>query len=148
MTEPVLSAARSITENHGPTAALEAALEAALTAVGGTPAQIRTAVETASLHLRAYESRAADADRMRRDWVQMRDHAEALAAALATTEENIAQRVARDAEGKHIYLSTSCLHDDHEYCQRTTGHMGLKEPTECKFCNRKCICTCHTEETT
>lgn len=44
---------------------------------------------------------------------------------------------------KHVYFSTSCLHDDHGYCQQQTGNMGLKNPGECKFCNRPCQCTCH-----
>jgi hypothetical protein len=47
---------------------------------------------------------------------------------------------------KHLYFSTSCLHDDHGYCQQQTGNMGLKNPAECKFCNRPCLCVCHRKE--
>lgn len=51
--------------------------------------------------------------------------------------------LACDGEGKHVYLSTSCLHDDHEYCQSNTGLCGAKNPSQCKFCGTPCICSCH-----
>lgn len=44
----------------------------------------------------------------------------------------------------HVYLSTSCLHDDHEYCQSNTGLCGQKKPGVCKFCEASCICSCHS----
>lgn len=44
----------------------------------------------------------------------------------------------------HQYLSTGCLHDKHDYCQSMTGHAGAKRPAQCKFCDAKCVCWCHT----
>jgi hypothetical protein len=45
--------------------------------------------------------------------------------------------------GKHYYLSTGCLHGDHEYCQKYTGLGGAKTPAKCKFCKASCRCRCH-----
>ena len=46
-------------------------------------------------------------------------------------------------DGKHIYLSTSCLHGDCEYCQSNTGLCGNKTPASCKFCGSLCVHDCH-----
>lgn len=46
---------------------------------------------------------------------------------------------------EHVYLSTSCLHDEHEYCQSETGLLGQKVPASCKFCKADCICPCHAK---
>jgi hypothetical protein len=46
----------------------------------------------------------------------------------------------------HVYLSTSCHHGDHEYCQSNTGLCGQKAPGVCKFCAAQCICDCHPEK--
>lgn len=43
----------------------------------------------------------------------------------------------------HVYLSTSCLHEEHEYCKNKDGRAGPKRPAECKFCSAKCTCACH-----
>lgn len=43
----------------------------------------------------------------------------------------------------HVYLSTSCLHNEHGYCQSERGVTGDKTPAQCKFCAAPCICTCH-----
>ncbi|WP_329143532.1 hypothetical protein OIU91_06180 [Streptomyces sp. NBC_01456] len=48
--------------------------------------------------------------------------------------------------GRHVYLSTSCLHGEHGYCQAHTGLSGAKTPAQCKFCGAKCQCPCHTKE--
>lgn len=45
--------------------------------------------------------------------------------------------------GDHRYLSTGCLHGEHEYCQSNTGAAGTKTPAQCKFCKAPCICPCH-----
>jgi hypothetical protein len=45
--------------------------------------------------------------------------------------------------GRHIYLSTGCLHGNHDYCQASTGAVGGKRPAECKFDRAGCICRCH-----
>ena len=45
----------------------------------------------------------------------------------------------------HRYLSTGCLHDQHDYCKGDTGMVGAKRPACCKFCDAPCICTCHVE---
>jgi hypothetical protein len=51
------------------------------------------------------------------------------------------------AGAAHEYLSTSCLHGEHAYCQSTTGISGsimwAKTPASCKFCGAACICPCH-----
>lgn len=45
------------------------------------------------------------------------------------------------AAAVHVYLSTGCLHGDHDYCQSTK--QGSKIPAECKFCAAPCVCLCH-----
>lgn len=42
----------------------------------------------------------------------------------------------------HVYLSTACLHGEHEHCRSTTRHdgSGSKTPGTCKFCGAVCIC--------
>lgn len=47
---------------------------------------------------------------------------------------------------EHVYLSTGCLHGQHEYCKRMKGLDGTKTPGQCKFCRAHCICPCHSEE--
>ncbi|HEY6116644.1 MAG TPA: hypothetical protein VI172_11855 [Candidatus Dormibacteraeota bacterium] len=48
--------------------------------------------------------------------------------------------------GSHSYLSTSCLHDRHRYCQSNTGLAGAKKPARCKWCPSACACSCHKEQ--
>ncbi len=48
--------------------------------------------------------------------------------------------------GDHVYFSTSCLHDNHDYCKAKTGAVGAKVPATCKFCAAPCICFCHKED--
>lgn len=43
----------------------------------------------------------------------------------------------------HVYMSTSCLHGEHGYCQSDTSAAGGKVPAQCKFCAAPCICGCH-----
>jgi hypothetical protein len=43
-------------------------------------------------------------------------------------------------DGTHIYMSTSCLHGDHEHCKAMTGVNGAKRPGRCKFCDAVCRC--------
>lgn len=45
--------------------------------------------------------------------------------------------------GRHLYLSTGCLHGDHDYCAGRAGTAGVKRPAECKFCRAGCRCRCH-----
>lgn len=45
--------------------------------------------------------------------------------------------------GGHAYLSTGCLHGEHDYCKAMTGHAGAKRPARCKFCDARCVCPCH-----
>lgn len=45
----------------------------------------------------------------------------------------------------HVYHSTACLHEEHEYCKGDRGMAGRKRPAECKFCRSGCICDCHKE---
>lgn len=45
-----------------------------------------------------------------------------------------------DANGDSLYLSTSCLHGDHDYCKNTVGRVGSKIPSRCKFCGALCVC--------
>ena len=55
------------------------------------------------------------------------------------------QRLAHRIAGRHVYLSTGCLHGDHGYCQSMTGLNGAKRPGECKHCGARCRCRCHRE---
>ncbi|MGW6912529.1 hypothetical protein ACWGB8_01705 [Kitasatospora sp. NPDC054939] len=48
-------------------------------------------------------------------------------------------------DGKHRYLSTGCLHREHDYCKSNTGSNGQKVPAVCKFCRAPCVCACHRE---
>lgn len=51
--------------------------------------------------------------------------------------------------GPHRYLSTGCLHRNHEHCRSTVAADGhTKTPGTCKFCTAVCVCPCHREETT
>lgn len=43
----------------------------------------------------------------------------------------------------HHYLSTGCLHGEHVYCASEQGQAGTKKPATCKFCDARCMCTCH-----
>lgn len=43
-------------------------------------------------------------------------------------------------DGTHIYMSTSCLHGDHEHCKAMVGVNGDKRPGRCKFCDAVCRC--------
>jgi hypothetical protein len=46
----------------------------------------------------------------------------------------------------HEYLSTACLHEQHDYCKSKITDTGIsKFPAECKFCKAPCICGCHEE---
>lgn len=48
-------------------------------------------------------------------------------------------------DGTHLYLSTGCLHGDHEHCRCDTATTGApKVPGRCKFCAAPCLCVCHT----
>lgn len=55
-------------------------------------------------------------------------------------------------DGTHAYLSTSCLHAGHGYCQspegrsRDGGTTWAKAPAACKFCGAACMCGCHRGE--
>ena len=43
------------------------------------------------------------------------------------------------------YLSTSFLHGEHAHCASMVGVNGTKRPATCKYCEARCICTCHQE---
>lgn len=45
----------------------------------------------------------------------------------------------------HEYLSTSCLHGQHDYCASMVGYQGEKRPAQCKFCAARCVCPCHQD---
>lgn len=47
----------------------------------------------------------------------------------------------------HIYLSTGCLHGQHDYCAAGLARLDgtVKKPSQCKFCAAACICECHSE---
>lgn len=60
---------------------------------------------------------------------------------------------------KHYYISTGCLHGDHDYCTEPvvtrdgkwerlgpsySSDLGEpKQPATCKFCDVPCRCECH-----
>lgn len=45
----------------------------------------------------------------------------------------------------HDYLSTACLHGEHDYCSTATTRPDgtAKVPAQCKFCKAPCRCPCH-----
>lgn len=45
----------------------------------------------------------------------------------------------------HVYLSTGCLHGDHDYCQTEARRYDgtTKIAGTCKFCGEPCVCPCH-----
>lgn len=45
--------------------------------------------------------------------------------------------------GRHVYLSTGCLHGDCGYCAAAAGKTGTKRPGECKWGDARCIHRCH-----
>lgn len=57
-----------------------------------------------------------------------------------------AARNDRVARPVHVYLSTGCFHDRHDYCAAMTGQQGAKRPAICKFCPSRCICPCHAAQ--
>lgn len=46
----------------------------------------------------------------------------------------------------HVYLSTGCLHERHDYCHSMIGVRGEKRPGRCKFCDARCTCPCHGKD--
>lgn len=45
------------------------------------------------------------------------------------------------ADGEHVYLSTACLHGQHEHCRSAVAaDGGRKKPGTCKFCGAVCVC--------
>lgn len=49
--------------------------------------------------------------------------------------------------GRHLYLSTACLHGNHRHCQNELTMSGKpKQPHICKFCDSLCVCPCHQED--
>lgn len=45
--------------------------------------------------------------------------------------------------GDHVYVSTGCLADRHDYCQQMKGIDGQKRPGRSKFSDAPCVCPCH-----
>ncbi|MGW0837504.1 hypothetical protein [Streptomyces prunicolor] len=114
------------------------------------------------------DSLGREADRLRRDWVAMRERVEAAETVIAQVREvqSFAEKVIETSgpgpasavqavvdrlrtalgqpDGEHTYLSTGCLHGDHDYCKSMTGLNGAKRPASCKKCGAACICGCHT----
>lgn len=42
---------------------------------------------------------------------------------------------------EHVYLSTACLHGQHEHCRSAVAaDGGAKKPGTCKFCGAVCVC--------
>jgi hypothetical protein len=46
----------------------------------------------------------------------------------------------------HQYLSTGCLHGEHDYCKATESRAGAKRPAQCKWCAAPCTCSCHADQ--
>lgn len=45
---------------------------------------------------------------------------------------------------RHLYLSTACLHEIHDYCKSPKKLGGEdKVPATCKWCGTPCVCPCH-----
>jgi hypothetical protein len=45
--------------------------------------------------------------------------------------------------GRHVYLSTGCIDEQHKYCSSPVGGQGAKRPGRSKFSDAPCICWCH-----
>jgi len=73
----------------------------------------------------------------------LRDLYEELLDGAMYVRQAIAERDMVDAGGAHHYLSTACLHGEHDYCKSPAGAAGPKKPAGCKFCSAPCRCTCH-----
>lgn len=44
-------------------------------------------------------------------------------------------------DGTHVYISTACLHGEHEHCRSTVNAAGgPKTPGTCKWCSAVCQC--------
>lgn len=65
--------------------------------------------------------------------------------ATAALVRHIAYQLGLEGD-RHIYLSTSCFHEKHDYCKNAEGQAGPKKPGECKFCTAQCMCPCHRSE--
>lgn len=80
----------------------------------------------------------------------LRDQLQAAVKALGKSETELARLRGQPAPAateatEHHYLSTGCLHGQHDYCQSHTGQAGAKTPAQCKFCQAPCTCPCHKE---
>lgn len=58
------------------------------------------------------------------------------------------ERLAVAPMPEHEYLSTACLHGEHDYCAATQaedaeGWLFSRRPAQCKFCQAPCVCPCH-----
>lgn len=70
---------------------------------------------------------------------------EAVALRAGVSDETARRIVERsqqlNAGGEHVYLSTACLHGQHEHCRSAVAvDGGIKEPGTCKFCGAACVC--------
>lgn len=76
-------------------------------------------------------------------WLSLDHHTEQ--SAQRARDRHVAEEHAEPAPEAtgHVYLSTGCLHGDHDYCKSMTGLNGSKRPGECKHCGAKCTCGCH-----
>ena len=112
-------------------------------------------VRAFALHRRATEPPSAEASdayargirtaiaEMKRDALGVIPRLERMAAAAEQTGE--ALQSPTSVAGSHVYMSTGCLHGDHDYCQNKDGRAGPKKPGQCKHCAARCICSCHKE---
>lgn len=41
--------------------------------------------------------------------------------------------------GRHVYVSTGCLHGRGDYCAAPAGRLRVKVPQSCKFCGERCV---------
>lgn len=59
--------------------------------------------------------------------------------------EGLIDLVLRALYTDHVmYLSTACLHDEHEHCNSSVAiDGGPKQAGKCKFCESRCVCPCH-----
>jgi hypothetical protein len=72
-----------------------------------------------------------------------------LPAVLAELDVERAKTAGGIHQGSHAYLSTSCLHGEHDYCSAVVRPDGaMKTPATCKFCEAACRCSCHQPATT
>ncbi|MEU6057965.1 hypothetical protein [Streptomyces sp. NPDC047097] len=127
-------------------AELESAAVAAGLHIGDRPAEQRLAEVAMVWSTTGAQAARAEHDAAAAGISEARVAHSATATALRDVEQQLGGALGPDAGEHRWYLSTSCIHDEHDYCKGDTGKAGAKKPAECKWCPSKCACPCHQDE--